>query len=144
LRLGNRGGDSCAHQLVGARSTEATDLERLRDGRRTHAVSFHLIDLWRDQWSPCDAARFCAGDPFQLPLASPDKFYAARSAVPPHHMASRCRFEAIQRQIKIGRKDVKRAVKLSSLIVDISHDAGVNAGNSVKVKHRGLVDFNAL
>jgi hypothetical protein len=59
-------------------------------------------------------------------------------------MASRCRFEAIQRQIKIGRKDVKRAVKLSSPIVDISHDAGVNAGNSVKVKHRGLVDFNAL
>jgi hypothetical protein len=73
-----------------------------------------------------------------------DKSDAARRAAPPHHMASRRRFEAIQRQIKIGRKDVKRAVKLSSLIVDISHDAGVNAGNSVKVKHRGLVDFNAL
>src|SRR6202048_778397 len=42
------------------------------------------------------------------------------------------------------RKDVKRAVKFGSLIADICHDAEVNAGNSVKMKHRGLVDFNAL
>jgi hypothetical protein len=33
---------------------------------------------------------------------------------------------------------------LSSLIVDISHHTEVNAGNAIKVKHRGLVDFNAL
>jgi hypothetical protein len=32
-----------------------------------------------------------------------DKSDAARSPVPPHHMAARCRFEAIRRQIKIGR-----------------------------------------
>jgi hypothetical protein len=59
-------------------------------------------------------------------------------------VAAPCRFEAIQRQIKIGRKNVKRAVKLSSLIGHISHDAAVSAGKSVKVKHRGLVDFKAL
>jgi len=59
-------------------------------------------------------------------------------------VAARCRFETIERQIKIGRKDVKRAVKRSSLIVDISNHAAVNARNAVKVKHRGLVDFNAL
>jgi hypothetical protein len=59
-------------------------------------------------------------------------------------MAAPCRFEAIQRQIQIGRKDVKRAVKLSSLIGHISHDAKVNGGNSIKVKHRRLVDFNTL
>jgi hypothetical protein len=59
-------------------------------------------------------------------------------------MAALWRFEAIQRQIKIRRKDVKRAVKFGSLIADIFHEAEVNAGNSVKVKHRGLVDFNAL
>ena len=35
-------------------------------------------------------------------------------------------------------------MKFGSLIADIFHDAEVNAGNSVKVKHRGLVDFNAL
>jgi hypothetical protein len=35
-------------------------------------------------------------------------------------------------------------VKFGSLIADIFHDAKVNAGNSVKMKHRGLVDFNAL
>jgi hypothetical protein len=75
---------------------------------------------------------------------SMDKSDAARSPVPPHHMAARCRFEAIRRQIKIGREDVKRAVKLSSLIVDISDHTEVNAGNAIKVKHRGLVDFNAL
>jgi hypothetical protein len=59
-------------------------------------------------------------------------------------VAARCRFETIERQIKIGRKDVKRAAKRSSFIVDISHHAEVNASNAVKVKHRGLVDFNAL
>jgi len=59
-------------------------------------------------------------------------------------MAARCRFEASQRQIKIGRKNVEGAVKVSSLIVDISHHAVVNAGNAVEMKHRWLIDFNAL
>jgi hypothetical protein len=77
-------------------------------------------------------------------MASIDKSDAAPGAVPPHHVTARCRFEAIQRQINIGRKDVKRAVKGGSLIVDISHHADVNARNAVKVKHRGLVDFNAF
>ena len=81
---------------------------------------------------------------YRLPLASMDKSDAARGPAPPHHMAAHCRLEAIQRQIKIGRKDVKRAVKLGSVIVDISHDAAVNARDSVNVKHRGLIDFNAL
>jgi hypothetical protein len=58
-------------------------------------------------------------------------------------MASPRRFEAIQRQIKIGRKHVERAVKLGSLIGHILHHATVNPGNSVKVNHRGLIDFNA-
>jgi hypothetical protein len=58
-------------------------------------------------------------------------------------MAAPRRFEAIQRQVKVGRKHVKRAVKLGSLIGHILHHAAVNAGNSVKVNHRGLVDFNA-
>ncbi|HMF68533.1 MAG TPA: hypothetical protein VK602_13090 [Phyllobacterium sp.] len=75
---------------------------------------------------------------------SMDKSDAARSPAPPHYMAARCRLEAIQRQTKIGREDVKRAVEFGSLIVDISHHTEVNAGNAVKVKHRGLVDFNAL
>jgi hypothetical protein len=35
-------------------------------------------------------------------------------------------------------------VKFGSLIADIFYDAEVDAGNSVKMKHRGLVDFNAL
>jgi hypothetical protein len=35
-------------------------------------------------------------------------------------------------------------VKFGSLIADIFHDAKVNAGNSVKMNHRGLVDFNTL
>jgi hypothetical protein len=35
-------------------------------------------------------------------------------------------------------------VKFGSLIADIFHDAEVNAGNSVKMKHHGLIDFNAL
>ena len=59
-------------------------------------------------------------------------------------MATPRRLEAIQRQIKIRRKDVKRAVEFGSLIADIFHDVEVNAGNSIKMKHRGLVDFNAL
>src|SRR6202011_2657891 len=36
-----------------------------------------------------------------------EKSDAARSPVPPHYMAALWRFEAIQRQIKIRRKDVK-------------------------------------
>jgi len=40
---------------------------------------------------------------------------------------------------------VKRgATKLGSLIVEIHHQAGVDAANAVQVKHRGLIDFNAL
>lgn len=35
-------------------------------------------------------------------------------------------------------------MKFGSLIADIFHDAEVNAGNSIKVKHRRVVDFNAL
>jgi hypothetical protein len=33
-------------------------------------------------------------------------------------------------------------VKFGPLIADIFHEAAVNAGNSVKVEQRGLVDFN--
>src|ERR1700737_3153920 len=73
--------------------------------------------------------------------ASIDKSDTARSPVPPHHVAAPCRFEAIQRQIKIGRKNVKRAVKLSSLIGHISHNAAVSAGKSVNVNNRGRVVF---
>jgi hypothetical protein len=35
-------------------------------------------------------------------------------------------------------------MKPSSLIVEIHHHAGVDAANAVKVKHRRLIDFNAL
>jgi hypothetical protein len=35
-------------------------------------------------------------------------------------------------------------MKLSSLIVEVYYPAGVDAANAVKVKHRGLIDFNAL
>jgi hypothetical protein len=35
-------------------------------------------------------------------------------------------------------------MKPSSLIVEVYHPAGVDAANAVKVKHRGLIDFNAL
>lgn len=35
-------------------------------------------------------------------------------------------------------------MKFGPLIADIFHDAEANARNSVKMKHRGLVDFNAL
>jgi hypothetical protein len=35
-------------------------------------------------------------------------------------------------------------MKPRSLIVEIHHQAGVDAANAVKVKHRGLIDFNAL
>jgi hypothetical protein len=46
--------------------------------------------------------------------------------------------------IKIGRENVKRAVQFSSALADILYHADVNAGNSIKMDHRGLVDFNAL
>jgi hypothetical protein len=35
-------------------------------------------------------------------------------------------------------------MKPRSLIVEIHHLAGVDAANAVKVKHRGLINFNAL
>jgi hypothetical protein len=35
-------------------------------------------------------------------------------------------------------------MKPSSLIVEIHHHSGVDAANAVKVKQRGLIDFNAL
>ena len=35
-------------------------------------------------------------------------------------------------------------MKLGSVIVEIHHHAGVDAANTVKVKHRGLINFNAL
>jgi len=73
-----------------------------------------------------------------------EKSDAARRSAPPYHTAARRRFEAIRRQIKIGRKNVKRAVQFSSALGDILYHADVNAGNSIKMKHRGLVDFNAL
>jgi hypothetical protein len=78
-------------------------------------------------------------------MASTDKFYAARISVPPDHMAALCRFEAIEWKIKFEGDGVKRrATKLSSLIVEIHHHAGVDAANAVEVKQRGLIDFNAL
>jgi hypothetical protein len=76
--------------------------------------------------------------------ASIDKPDTACSPVPPHDMAALWCFEAINWQIQIRRKDVKRALKFGPLIADVFHDAAVNAGNSVKGEHRGLVDFNPL
>jgi hypothetical protein len=73
-----------------------------------------------------------------------DKSDAAGSSAPPHYMAARCRFEIIKRQIKIESKNVKRALNVGSLIVEISHHATVDIGIAVQVKHRGLIDFNAL
>ena len=35
-------------------------------------------------------------------------------------------------------------MKPSSLIVEIHHHTGVDAANAIKVKHRGLIDFNAF
>src|SRR4051794_19098223 len=49
----------------------ATDLERLRDGRRSHAFGFELLDLGRIDarlTSPVDAPHLSTGDAFQLPL----------------------------------------------------------------------------
>jgi hypothetical protein len=35
-------------------------------------------------------------------------------------------------------------VKLGSVIVEIHHHAGMDATDTGKVKHRGLIDLNAL
>jgi hypothetical protein len=35
-------------------------------------------------------------------------------------------------------------MKPSPLIVEVYHPAGVDPANAVKVKHRRLIDFNAL
>jgi hypothetical protein len=78
-------------------------------------------------------------------VASIDKFDAARIPVPPRHMAVLCRFETIEWQIKFEGDHVKRGwMKPGSLIVEIHHHAGVDAANTVKVKHRELINFNAL
>jgi hypothetical protein len=78
-------------------------------------------------------------------LASIDKFDAARIPVPPHHMAVLCRFETVEWQIKFEGGKLKRGwMKPGSLIVEILHQTGVDAGNTVKVKHRELINFNAL
>ncbi|WFU45430.1 hypothetical protein QA640_46280 (plasmid) [Bradyrhizobium sp. CB82] len=81
---------------------------------------------------------------FESGPKSIEKSDAARRSAPPHHTAARRRLEAVRRQIKIGRKNVKRAMQFSSPLGDVLYYADVYAGNSIKMKHRGLVDFNTL
>jgi len=60
-------------------------------------------------------------------------------------MAAPGRFEAVEGQIKFESGRVKRGgMKPGSLIVKIRHHAGMDAVNALKMKHRGLIDFNAL
>jgi hypothetical protein len=68
-------------------------------------------------------------------MASIDKFDAARVPVSPHHVAVLCRFETIERQIKLEGCNVKRErTKPGPSIVEIHNSAGMDAGNAVKVK----------
>jgi hypothetical protein len=60
-------------------------------------------------------------------------------------MAAHCRFEAIQRQIKLKGGNMKRGrLEPGSLIVEVFDPAGVNAANTVNVKHRQLMNLKAL
>jgi hypothetical protein len=78
-------------------------------------------------------------------MASINKFDAAGISVPPHHVTVFCRFETIEWQVKLESNNVKRGgMKPSPLIVEVYHPAGVDPANAVKVKHCGLIDFNAL
>jgi hypothetical protein len=73
-----------------------------------------------------------------------DEFDAARIPVPPHRMAAPGCFETVEGQIEFESSRVKRGgMKPGSLIVKIRHHAGMDAVNALKMKHRGLIDFNA-
>jgi hypothetical protein len=74
-----------------------------------------------------------------------DKFDAADIFVVPDEAATLCRLETIERQIKpLGENTRPAKLKACSLVVKISHQTGVNAGNAVKVKHRELIDWNSF
>jgi hypothetical protein len=74
-----------------------------------------------------------------------DKFDAADIFVVPDEAAALCRLETIERQIKpLGENTRPAKLKACSLVVKISHQTGVNAGNAVKVKHRELIDWNSF
>jgi hypothetical protein len=78
-------------------------------------------------------------------VAPVDKFNAARIPVSPHHMAVLCRFETIEREIKLKGGSVKRErTKPGPSIVEIHNSAGMDAGNAVKVKQCELNNFSAL
>jgi hypothetical protein len=60
-------------------------------------------------------------------------------------MAVLRRFETVEWQIEFAGNGVKRGwIKPGSLIVEVHYHAGVDAGNTVKVKHCELINFNAL
>jgi hypothetical protein len=74
-----------------------------------------------------------------------DKFDAADIFVLPYQAAALCRLETIERQIKpLGENTGPAKLKACSLVVKISHQTGVNAGNAIKVQHRELIDWNSL
>jgi hypothetical protein len=65
----------------------------------------------------------------------------SRSSTP--HGSAGC-FETVEGQIEFESSRVKRGgMKPGSLIVKIRHHAGMDAVNALKMKHRGLIDFNA-
>jgi hypothetical protein len=74
-----------------------------------------------------------------------DKFHAADILVVPYQAAALCRLETIERQIKpLGENTRPAKLKACSLVVEISHQAGMNAGNAIKVQHRELIDWNSF
>jgi hypothetical protein len=74
-----------------------------------------------------------------------DKFDAADIFVAPYQAAVLCRFETIERKIKpLGENARPAKLEACSLVVEISHQTGVNAGNTINVQHRELVDWNSL
>jgi hypothetical protein len=134
--------------------------QKMKDGEwplrtRTRA-SMSICEMARDSrtYAPSSAApvsRPCRTEGIahfstqRAGLASIDKFDAAGIPVPPHHMAVLCRFETVEWQIKFEGGNVKRRwMKPGSLIVEILDQAGVDAANTVKVKQRELINFNAL
>ena len=74
-----------------------------------------------------------------------NKFDTAGIPVPPHHTAMLCCSETVQCQIEFeGGGVVRRRLNHRTVTVAILHPAGITAANAVNVKHRKLVDCNAI
>jgi hypothetical protein len=99
------------------------------DRKKTKGESCYLIQLL---------------EPYQS-VRCPDKFDAARIAVSPDYAAVLRRLEPIQRQIEFeGGGMMCVGVKHGSAIVDIHHQAGMAAANTIDAKQRQSIEGNTF